>query len=249
MFFILSKLLLIFILPLTWIIFLFVWALISKNEKRKKKLLIASFTLLIIFSNPYLYGYFAYLWDAKPVELDKTKTYSCVLVLGGFAGEGPNGKGFFNGSADRFIEGLQLLETGKAKHILISGGNASLKPDHFYEGDWAKQQLKLFNVADSSIIVENRSRNTIENAKYSKVLLQKMGLKPPYILVTSAFHMRRALGIFKKAGVEVAHYPCNYFSFKPEFSLGAFIPDADVLAKWNFYIKEMVGMLVNSLSR
>ena len=60
--------------------------------------------------------------------------------------------------------------------------------------------------------------------------------------------MRRALRIFKKAGIEVIPYSCNYLSFRPEFSLAAFIPDADVLAKWNFYIKEIVGMLVNSLS-
>ncbi len=243
-----SKTLLIFIFPLTWITILIVFALVTKKEKKRRKLLITSITLLLIFTNPYIFAYYAYFWDAKPPELTNTKTYSCVLVLGGFAGEGTNGKGYFNGSADRFIEGLELLETGMAKHILISGGNASLKPDHFYEGDWAKTKLKLFNIRDSSIIVENRSRNTIENAKYSKVLLQKMHLKAPYILVTSAFHMRRALRIFKKAGIEVIPYSCNYLSFRPEFSLAAFIPDADVLAKWNFYIKEIVGMLVNSLS-
>jgi len=245
MFFVFSKLLLIFILPLSWIIATFFAALIVKNKKIKKRLAIISFALLLIFTNPFLINFFASKWDIKQAPLNKNGPYSCVIVLGGFSGEGPNRTGYFNGACDRFIEGLKLTTTHRAGHILISGGNGNLIHDNFYEGDWVEGQLKQMNVPDSSILIEDRSRNTLENAAFSKIILQKKHLQPPYILVTSAFHMRRSLGIFNRAKIDVVPYSCNLIAGNPGFSMDQFIPDADALGKWNIYIKEVIGITVN----
>lgn len=247
MFFLFSKLLLIFILPLSWILAFLIAGLIVKRAKLKQRLLLTSFILLIIFSNPFLFDQFANLWDIKPVPLKSNGQFSCVIVLGGFAGDDDKGNGVFNASADRFIQGLKLFTTGKASHILISGGNGNLLADSFRESDWVKTQLLEFKVPDSCILIENKSRNTIENAAFSKVLLQKSHLQSPYILVTSAFHMRRSLGIFKKAGIDVVPYPCNSMRSSGVFSFSKLMPDADVLGKWNFYTKEVVGTIVNYL--
>jgi uncharacterized SAM-binding protein YcdF (DUF218 family) len=245
MFFIFSKLLLIFILPLTWILACLIAGLIIKKPKLKRRLILASAILLLIFTNPFLFDQFVSVWDIQPVPLKSTGQYSCAIVLGGFAGEDANGHGQFNSASDRFIQGLKLITTGKASHILISGGNGSLAPGTFRESDWVKNQLLLMNVPDSSIITENRSRNTIENAAFSKILLNKQHLQQPYILVTSAFHMRRSLGIFKRAGIAVVPYPCNYLKGNGGFSIGEFIPDAAMLNNWNIYTKEIVGTIVN----
>jgi uncharacterized SAM-binding protein YcdF (DUF218 family) len=245
MFFVLSKLLLIFILPLTWILFFLIVALIVKKEHLRRRYLWISFALLFIFTIPYLLNSFAGLWDIKPVALKKSGPYSCAIVLGGFSGEGANGEGYFTGAADRFIEGIKLFNTGKVSHILITGGNGSLIPDNFSEGTWAGRQLKLFKVPDSCILVESRSRNTIENAAFSKPVLEQNHLQPPYLLVTSAFHMRRAQGIFKKTKIDVIPYPCNYLAGPANFSVDQLIPDAGVLGGWNFYIKEAMGTFVN----
>ncbi|HEY2580417.1 MAG TPA: YdcF family protein [Mucilaginibacter sp.] len=245
MFFLLSKLLINFVYPLSWILVLLIVAVIIKNNKHKQKLLLISFVLLVIFSNPFLFDNFAKAWDIDPASLKKSQ-YSCVIVLGGFSsGHGKNG--FFNGTADRFIQGLKLLETHRATHILISGGNGNLLPDNFRESTWVKTQLIDFNVPDSCILIEPSSRNTIENAAYSKTLLKNGKLQPPFLLVTSAFHMRRSLSIFKRAGIDVIPFPSNFMRGTGNFSFDEFIPDAVVLERWNTYIKEVIGVTVNNL--
>jgi uncharacterized SAM-binding protein YcdF (DUF218 family) len=244
MFFVLSKLLLIFVLPFSWVVAFLIAALIVKKPHLKKRFLIISALFLFIFSNPFLFNRFANHWDIQPVPL-KPGSYSCAIVLGGFSGEDSKGNGFFNASADRFIQGLKLLTTGKVSHILISGGNGRLIHDKFAESDWVKTQLLQLKVPDSCILVENRSRNTIENAAFSKEVLQKSRLKPPYLLVTSAFHMRRSLGIFKKTKVDVVPYPCNYLAGNGPVSFDEFIPESGVFGGWNLYLKELIGTIVN----
>lgn len=246
MFFVFSKLLIVFIYPVTWIAALLIAALIVKNVKVKRRLLFISTLLLLLFSNTFLLDQFAKHWDIPPAPINEGQ-YSCAIVLGGFTSEDAHGHGFFNGAADRFIQGLKLLRTGKVSHILISSGNGNLIHDNFREADWVKTQLLLFKVPDSCILIENRSRNTLENAAFSKSVLNAQHLQPPFILVTSAFHMRRSLGIFKRAGLDVIPYPCNYIAGTGGFSLGQFIPDATTLSVWNTYTKEMVGTIVNHL--
>ena len=243
MFFIFSKVLYLFILPLTWILALFIASFIIKKPKLKRRLLVTAVVLLFVFSNPFLFNNVARLWDIYPVKLKGP--YSCVIVLGGFASEGPSGSGHFNGACDRFLEGLKLMDTHQASHILISGGNGGLIPDSFKEADWVKSQLKLFNVPDSCVLTEDKSRNTIENAAFSKIILEKKHLKPPYLLVTSAFHMRRSIGIFKKDSIAITPFPCDFTAGSARFSPDNFIPDADILGSWNIYIKEFIGTTVN----
>lgn len=244
MFFVLSKLLLVFIFPFTWIAACLIISLITRKPRLKRRLFIAAMVLLLIFTSPFLINQFAKLWDIQPVPL-KNQTYSCVIVLGGFSGVDANGKGAFNQLSDRFIQSLKLITTGKAAHILVSGGNGSLLPGNFRESDWVKTQLQQFKVPDSLIVIENQSRNTLENAAFSKILLAQKHLQPPYLLVTSAFHMRRSLAIFQKQKMEVVPYPCNYIAGNGGFAITDFIPDAGPLSTWNIYIKEVVGHTVN----
>jgi uncharacterized SAM-binding protein YcdF (DUF218 family) len=244
MYFVFSKLLLILILPFSWFLAFFIAALVAKKQHLKRRFLIISAVIIFLFTNPILFGAFAHYWDIKPVPLKKTGAYSCVIVLGGFSGVDAKGNGFFNGFADRFIEAVKLLTTGKVTRILISSGNGNLIHGKFAEADWVKTQLKQVNVPDSCILIENRSRNTIENAAFSKIILNKNHLQPPYILVTSAFHMRRSLNIFKKTKLEVILYPCNYLPGEGRISLDGFIPDATLLGSWNYYTKEVVGNIV-----
>ena len=245
MYFFFSKVLLIFILPFSWIVTFFILFIIVKKPKLKRRFLIVTAVLLFLFSDTYIYNEFANHWDIDPVPLKTTGSYSCAIVLGGFSSANADGHGFFNGSADRFIQGLRLYNTGKVSHILISGGNGDLiKKNEFRESDWVRTQLQQMKVPDSCILIENRSRNTIENAAFSKVVLDKYHLKPPYVLVTSAFHMRRSLAIFKRTKIDVIPYSCNVMTGKASFSVDQLIPDANPLTGWNLYVKEVVGLSV-----
>jgi uncharacterized SAM-binding protein YcdF (DUF218 family) len=250
MYFILSKILLFLLVPLNWVLALLIIAVFKQDRVKRRRYIIAGLVVLGIFSSPLLFKGFTRLWDVKSnVPLARNAKYSCVIALGGFAGRGYVEGGQFNRASDRFITATLLLTTGKATHILISGGNGELKPGDFREGQWVKLQLKKLGVADSLILAEGNSRNTLENAKFSKKILLDNNLKPPYVLVTSAFHMRRALMIFKNQGIDVIPQSCNYLTDNTRFEMKDIVPQADVLSSWETYLKEVVGYVVNLFSK
>jgi uncharacterized SAM-binding protein YcdF (DUF218 family) len=244
MFFVISKLLVIFVSPATWILLLFIAGLIIKDQKRKRRCFKASIILLIIFTNPFLLDQFARKWDIPPQQLPDSTHYSCAILMGGFNAEDRDGKGYFTGAADRFIQTLKLKAQNKVSHILISGGSGKLIPGHLKEADFAQSELKAFNIPDSAILTENQSRNSFENASNSKKILDSLHLASPYILITSGFHMRRASYTFRKMGVKVIPFPCNYIAGREKTSLSSFIPNIGTLSGWDFYIKEIMGMVV-----
>lgn len=247
MFFYFSKILEFFIYPFNWILILAIIALATKRKTLKKKLLITAGLLLVIFTNPLLANEFGRLWDIPSQSSDDKKVYSCGIVLGGFSSELANGHGYFNEFADRFIQAAELYNTGKVRRILVTGGNGALVPDQFKEADWVKQQLLKFRVPDSCVIAEDKSRNTIENAAFSKIKLDSAHLTGPYLLITSSFHMRRSLQIFKKTGLNVVPYPCDPITSQGFGGIQDFLPDPGVLCTWNIYIKEVIGYAVNLL--
>jgi uncharacterized SAM-binding protein YcdF (DUF218 family) len=241
MFFILSKFLIFLLNPLIWVIGGLSIALIFSRQKVRRWALAISFFLLVLLSNPFLLDRFAEQWDIGTGPIQKSQVFSCAIVLGGFSSEGTNGQGFFNASSDRFIQALKLKTTGRVSHLLITGGNSEVFPGKFRESLWVRHQLKLLNIADSSILIESTSRNTFENARFSKRQLIKRNLAPPYLLVTSAFHMRRSLYTFQKEGIPVQPYSSNFIAGNQTISLEDFVPRAEVLNKWSVYLKEVIG--------
>jgi uncharacterized SAM-binding protein YcdF (DUF218 family) len=83
----------------------------------------------------------------------------------------------------------------------------------------------------------------MENALFSKKILQDKKMHGPYLLVTSAFHMRRAMYTFKKAGLDVIPYASDYVDNAGGFSVTDLVPDAVALAIWNTYTKEVIGYI------
>lgn len=247
MYFILSKVLYILILPFLWVFAMLVYAIFTKNQKRARKLLIISVVVLYIFGNPLLMRFYSNAWDVEAYNPGNAK-FSSIILLGGFVSEGANGSGFFNNSADRYTEAVKLLKNGTASHLLFTGGNGNLNPSGFREGVFVQSELRKLNIPDTAVLIESNARNTFENAAFSKALLQKTTLKPPYLLVTSAFHMRRAQLIFKKAGIPVVAYPCDYYKTnRGAISFWDLLPDTVTYGTWNTYIKELIGYIVAQL--
>lgn len=248
MFFILSKVLSFLLLPVLYVFVLLLIAAITKRPKLKRRCLTWGVVLLWIFSAPLFLNLLARAWDIAPVKLPPGKTYGAAIILGGFVSENKQGKGVFNWAADRFIQGILLQRSGQVKKIVISGGNSNLVPDAFREGYFVQQQLRILQIPDSCILIENHARNTVENASLTKALLLKNKQQGPYLLVTSAFHMRRAMQIFNGQHVDVIPYSCNVISGDVQWSLFELMPSAEVLSKWSLYIKEIIGFSVNYLS-
>lgn len=245
MFFILSKVLVNLIYPITWISLGILGSFVFKSAGLKKKALVCSSIMLILFSNPYLLNLFARGWDIHTRM--PAGHFSCAIVLGGFVSENQTGVGYFNGASDRFIQAIRLQKAGMVKRLLFTGGNANLIPNAFSESDWISQEIKKYGIPDSVVIIENRARNTLENAQLSFELIKRHRLKAPYLVVTSACHMRRSLQTFKNAGVEVVPYSCNYIAGREKTTFYSFIPSAEALYKWNIYIKEVIGYIAYSL--
>jgi len=234
-----------FLSPFNWVVVLLLIALLSKKSERKRRALLGAIVILLVFANPFLLYLFARKWDVPPAPLIKGKVYSAVIILGGFTSEDVNGDGYFNDHSDRLIEGMRLKATGRISHIMMSGGNNAIDADSFTESGYVKKVLLEFNFPDSIILTDGKSKNTLENATDTKEVLEHAHLQPPYLLVTSAFHMRRAEYIFKKKGMEVIPYPCDYIASKTKPGLlGYFVPDIYTLYSWNFYIKEIFGLML-----
>ena len=137
---------------------------------------------------------------------------ACIITLGGgFESEVVTARGGFEmtQAGDRFVETLRLARDFPQARILISGGDGSLTGA--YEGDAVigPRFFEAFGVPAARLIRETESRDTFENAGNTKTLLEENGLKD-CLLVTSAFHMPRSVGLFRKLGLEVLPWPTDY---------------------------------------
>src|SRR6185436_19436748 len=100
----------------------------------------------------------------------------------------------------RLFQALELYHRGRLKKIMFSGGSGSIRYPNHKEGLYVKKYLQTIHIPDSALIIESESKNTLENARFSKKILDSLKLNGSILLVTSAFHMPRALACFKKAG-------------------------------------------------
>ena len=229
-----------FLYPLTWILILLLCGLIFK--KRRQFFNITALILFLIFSNGYLINRVAPWWDTPPQELPAGSHYSCAIILGGFQSEDKYERGYFIGSADRFIQTLKLYKQGRVEKIMITGGSGKLGKSSLLYSSWAKEQFVACGVPAGDILVEDESRNTFENAQFSKRVLDSANIRPPYVLVTSASHMRRAKWVFGHEQINVIPYPCNYTLGRGDWYLGDLLPNAGALGQWYHYFKEIIGL-------
>ena len=230
-----------FLSPLHWIVILLIAAYLLRRPSVKRTLRIIAVILFLIFTSPLLLEWYAGKWQPKPVLIAQGKLYSCGIVPGGFASPDAAGNGYFNGTADRFIQALKLYKLGNISHILVCGGNGKQNKKNFQEAAFVKKELVVMGVPDSVIYVEDGSNNTADNAINANKILDSNQLKPPYLLITSAYHLPRATLLFAKAGVPTDGFPCNYISRKGRLSIFSFIPNIGLLFTWDYFLKEAAG--------
>ena len=168
-----------------------------------------------------------------------------IVILGGGATlDTPNlhGKGHLSGSAaNRLLTCIQLYHQLQVP-IIFSGGQVYKTTG--VEAEIAKSILLDVGIPKDQIIIENKSLNTTENAIYTKIILDRLKYHQP-ILVTSAFHMPRAVKQFQKVGVTVTPYPTDYYTnVREDFTFTQLIPSAEALNELSIALKEYIGLLV-----
>ncbi len=229
--------------PFNWIVFLLIAGYFSKKKTIRKFCRFTALLIFLVFRNPFFLNEYARYWQPPPQPLNQLPVYSCGIILGGFISPDAREIGYFNIASDRFIQAVKLFKTGKINHILISGGNGKKHKVNFREAVWAKNEFIAVGIPDTAITIEDRSRNTVDNAMYGKQILDSLKLASPYLLITSAYHIPRASVIYKNTGLDVKGFACNYMNGRGNTSFGSLIPRLSVLYDWELYLKETAGYL------
>jgi uncharacterized SAM-binding protein YcdF (DUF218 family) len=176
-----------------------------------------------------------------------TPSADAIVVLGGaLSGASPPRRPTFNlgPAAGRVWHAAQLYRAGKARWIVVAGGNQPGQEREQVEAEAIVEMLEVLGVPRQAIRREGQSRNTRENATNSLPLVQSLGAKR-VLLVTSAVHMPRSMKTFRRAwsgsGVELIPATTDTEPETPRFLLKMWIPDASALAFVTRLIKEYAG--------
>lgn len=152
-----------------------------------------------------------------------------------------------NSAGERVMAMLELARRYPQAKIVFTGGASSLIEQGLSEAPVAGDVLKRFGIAPERILLETDSRTTEENATFSKRLVDpKPGER--WLLVTSAWHMPRSIGVFRKAGFDVEAYPVDWRT-RGWIDAGTTFDDAaDGLSRTDNAMHEWVGLLMYRLA-
>ena len=169
-----------------------------------------------------------FLESSAPVRPKNINDAEGFILLGGsFRSTSTKEQVHFNLAGSRLLEFMALVLEHPDKKVVFTGTPL--------EAEITKKYFQKFKISDSRLIIDNKARNTEDNAKNVAALL-KGDKRKKWILVTSAFHMKRSTLLFKKYGVHTESYPVDYHT-KPSFHLtkgGAMY--------WAAAIKEYMGL-------
>lgn len=167
-----------------------------------------------------------------------------IVVLGGAIDTSTSaayGEPMVNADAGRVLAMLKLARAFPDVRIVYTSGDASLMADGVAEASFVYPLLDGLGVPRSRVILETKSRNTFENAIFTKAIVQpKPGER--WLLVTSAFHMPRAVGCFHEAGFTVEAYPANWYTL-PTGASGTGRSAANGLRMLDIAAHEALGLL------
>jgi uncharacterized SAM-binding protein YcdF (DUF218 family) len=256
MFFYLSKILGFFSLPSNFILAIgFIGALLlaTRFARFGKKLVVASLILIAVVGLgpvgnililPLEQRFPNWNWNEMRVAPDG------IVVLGGAIGPELSlmrGEVSVNESAERVTAVAALARRYPQARIVYSGGNGGLLIREGNEAEFALKLFESFGIDRARIIAEDRSRNTVENAVFSKQLANpRPGER--WWLVTSAYHMPRSIGAFRAAGFDVEAHPVD---FRTRGWIDVVVPFGavgDGLRRTDTAMREWVGLVAYRIS-
>jgi uncharacterized SAM-binding protein YcdF (DUF218 family) len=150
-----------------------------------------------------------------------------------------------NEHADRFLAFADLARRYPQAKLVFSGGGPSLRGGTFREADASREAMDWMGMDTGRVVFEHESRNTFENVVDSKTLVHPAAGEV-WLLVTSAYHMPRAVGIFRSQGWPVIPYPVDYQTGagQDDWANSAdFLTNLDQLS---LGLKEWAGLLANN---
>lgn len=255
-FFGLYKLVKYLLYPLTWLFLLLAASAVlmrapmsSRRLTWSFRLTLAALVLILFFSNKLVATKFvanveaAYGAHAEPLS----PSYDAIVVLG--AGAAPQGSlrpsdELSSISLVRALCGIDLYRQRMASRLLFAGGDASIFGHGVEESAVMKRLAVRLGVPEEAVLIENHSRTTYENAVGTRQMLGEASI----VLVTSAVHVPRAAGLFRKQGMRVTPYPCGYQAQNlpgdEKWDLFDFLPNVHALTQNTETLSEIIGIVL-----
>ena len=204
--------------------------------------------LLLAFSSPAVGGaLLATLEDDYPLVAPAAcKEADAVVVLGGVtAAPAPPRETIDVGAGfDRLLHGMRLLRLGKAPILVLSGGGRTEQAGMKISEASRLYQLALeYGIDPRSLVLEERSNNTYENARFTSELLKSRGLNT-ILLVTSASHMPRAAGAFEKQGLHTIAAPTDLRAVDEPNPIRGLMPGLTGLEYSTIAFREYCGLAI-----
>jgi uncharacterized SAM-binding protein YcdF (DUF218 family) len=254
LFFVLSKTLGYLLLPTNFLIAIgFVGAILmaTRFASLGRKLVIVAVLLLVVCGLSPLGKALLYPLEQRFPQWDATRgTPDGIIILGGSIDADLSvayGTPVVRGAPDRIITAAALARRYPNARVVFSGGSANLISNDAREADFAGAIFESLGVDKSRLTMERQSRNTQENADFSKALVApKDGER--WLLVTSAFHMPRSVGLFRKAGFAVEPYPVDWRVGSRDDLMSPSNAAIEGLARTDLAIREWMGLIAYRLT-
>lgn len=217
---------------------------LARQRRISRWLIVIATVLLVVFTTTNLGLLLVRPLEARFERPPEPAEIAGIVVLGGGMNSslnGLNGGWELNRAGDRFAEALRLALRHPEARLLATGGITVLSDAPETEARAALRFFTDFGIAPHRLLAEDRARNTEENAQFSKILAAP-GPDETWLLITSAAHMPRAVGLFRKAGFEVIAWPTDYFTATdvwPGLALGSGTENLDIL---NAALREWAGL-------
>lgn len=249
MFFSLSKIVGFFTVPsnaVAMLCALGVLMLATRFRKAGLRILVTGVTLLLVVGfSPLGNLLLLPLTERFPAWSAGGRPPDGIIVLGGAIDpERSHVRGSLemDASAERVVTMLQLARRFPEARIVFSGGSANLIETPVPEAPIAGDLLEDFGTPRSHIVLESESRTTAENATFTRALVSP-NPGERWLLVTSAFHMPRSIGAFRKAGFDVEAYPVDWRTRGWSEGLTPFTALSGGLARTDVAIHEWTGLI------
>ena len=180
--------------------------------------------------------------DYPPRAMSVTPEVGAIVLLGGaIRGDTHMGTlGDLNQQADRLVHAVALFKAGKAPWIVVSGG---AQPSARSEAEIMRDLLEVMGVPRQAILLEDQSRDSYQNAVYTAELLHQLHIRK-ILLVTSAFHMPRTVGMFQAQDLDVIPAPTDYQRTVMPSVVPDWLPSVGSLGRTTHALHEYAGFWV-----
>src|SRR5436853_5862569 len=250
MFFVLAKILGFFALPSNILISLGILGVLlmaTRFARAGRRLAVVALVLLVIAGwSPLGNALILPLEERFPPWDASRGAPAGIICLGGAVDtvvSPARGEVALNEAAERLTAMAELVRRYPQAHIVFSGGSGGLIYDGTTEAELAARLLESFGIAKQRIILENKSRDTDENARFTKELVQPRQ-DERWLIVTSAHHMPRAIGSFRATGFSVEAFPVDYRTRGAVDLLRPFATLGDGLRRTDTAMREWVGLVM-----